>query len=327
MFRILKTWILNLFRVFGFMISDFGRYMTNLESRERLKRKHARVDVVLKICAKHEYKMDLCDSNVIDISETGLCFKTDILYPIKSELELELEFPQDFGAKEETRSFYALSEVKQIKKTANDMYLTGVEFKKIYPRFRRRLNKFLKMKLEEKKMRACIIYFSLTGNTHKLAQVISQGLKHKNFDVDLVRLEPADGAKTFAGQGMTALQRKRVNIGDVNFALSMYDLILFGSPVWAFSPAPALNTYLEKCYGLEGKKTVVFYTYGSGTGKSRAVKIVKKILEGKGARSVSSILIGQRKLKDQRDIIRRVEQSLENILYLHGKIKYNDERR
>lgn len=313
MFRILKTWILNLLRVFGFKISDFSRYMTNLESREILKRKHARVDVSLKICAKHEYKMDLCDSNVVDISETGLCFKTDILYPVKSGLELELEFPQDFGAKEETRSFYALSEVKQVKKTEKNMYLTGVEFKKIHPRFKRRLNKFLKMELE-KKMRACIIYFSLTGNTHQLAQMISQELKHKNFEVDLVRLEPVDGAKTFAGQGMTALQRKRVNIGDVNFDLSMYDMIWFGSPVWAFSPAPALNTYLDKCYGLDGKKVVVFYTYGSGTGKGRAVKIVNKMLEHKRTKSLHSLLIAQRDLKNSQDINNKVNELLESIL-------------
>ena len=317
MFRILKTWILNLFRVFGFRISDFSRYMTNLESREKLKRKHLRVDVALKICAKHEYRMDLCDrnceSNVVDISETGLCFKTDILYPVKSKLELELEFPQDFGAKEETRSFYALSEIKQVKKTEKGMYLTGVEFKKVYPRFKRRLNKFLKMELE-KKMRACIIYFSLTGNTHELAQMISQELKHKNFDVDLVRLEPIGGAKTFAGQGMTALQRKRVNIGHVNFDLSMYDLIWFGSPVWAFSPAPALNTYLDKCHGLDGKKTVVFYTYGSGTGKGRAVKIVKEMLEHKEIKSLHSLLIAQRDLKNKQDVNNRVNEFLEGIL-------------
>ena len=193
------------------------------------------------------------------------------------------------------------------------MYLTGVEFKKIYPRFKRRLNKFLKMELE-KKMRACIIYFSLTGNKHALAQIISQGLKHKNFDVDLVRLEPVDGAGTFAGQGMTALQRKRVNIGDVNFDLSMYDLIWFGSPVWAFSPAPALNTYLDKCNGLNGKKTVVFYTYGSGTGKGRAVRIVNKMLEYKKIKSLHSLLIAQRALKNKQDVNNRVNEFLEGIL-------------
>jgi|GEM_PF-135076 len=313
MFRILETWIFNLFRLCGFRISDFSRYMTNLESRERFKRKHVRVDVALKLCAKHEYKMDLCNSNVVDISETGLCFKTDILYPVKSKLELELEFPKNVGAKEETRSFYALSEVKQVKKTEKGMYLTGVEFKKIYPRFKRRLNKFLKMELE-KKMRACIIYFSLTGNTHQLAQMISQGLKHKNFDVDLVRLEPVDGAGTFAGQGMTALQRKRVNIGDVNFDLSMYDMICIGSPVWAFSPAPALNTYLDKCYGLDGKKVVAFYTYGSGTGKGRAVRIVNEMLEHKEIKSLHSLLIAQRDLKNSQDVNNRVNEFLERIL-------------
>ena len=175
-------------------------------------------------------------------------------------------------------------------------------------------------------MRACIIYFSLTGNTHQLAQMISQGLKHKNFEVDLVRLEPVGGAKTFVGQGITALRRKRVGIVyDINFDLSMYDLLCFGSPVWAFSPAPALNTYLYKCYGLKRKKAIVFCTYGSGTGKDRAVKIIKKMLIDRGIRYIDSIIIGQKKLIDQKDVVMRVEHSLENILYLHGGIKYNND--
>ncbi|MCK5594909.1 PilZ domain-containing protein [bacterium] len=280
---------------------------------EAPKRKHVRINVNLKICAKHEYRMDLCDSNVVDISKIGLCFKTDILYPVEAELELELEFPQDFGAKEETRSFYALSEVRRVEKIGKNRYLTGVEFKKVYPRFKRRLNKFLKMKLE-KKMQACIVYFSLTGNTQQLAQIISQELKHKNFEVDLVRLEPVDGASTFAGQGMTALQRKRVNIGDVNCDLSMYDMIWFGSPVWAFSPAPALNTYLDKCYGLDGKKVAAFYTYGSGTGKGRAVRIVNKMLEHKKIKSLHSLLIAQRDLKNTQDVNDRVNEFMEGIL-------------
>ncbi len=278
-----------------------------------LQRKHVRLDVNLKICAKHEYKMDLCDSNVVNISKIGLCFETDIHYPVKSELELELEFPQDFGAKKETRSFYALSNVKRVKKIGENKYLTAVEFKKIHPHFKRRLNKFLKMELA-KKIRVCIIYFSLTGNTHKLAQIISQELKCRNFEVDLVRLEPIDGASTFAGQSMTALQRKRVNIGDANFDLSMYNMIWFGSPVWAFSPAPALNTYLDKCYGFDGKKVVAFYTYGSGTGKGRAVRIVNEMLEHKKIKSLHSLLIAQRDLKNTQDVNNRVNEFLEGIL-------------
>jgi len=163
-------------------------------------------------------------------------------------------------------------------------------------------------------MRACIIYFSLTENTYQLAQIISQELQHRNFKVDMVRLEPVDGARTFAGQGMTALQRKRVNIGDVNFDLSMYDTILFGSPVWAFSPAPALNTYLDKCHGLDGKKIVVFYTYGSGTGKGRAVKIVNEMLEHKEIKSLHSLLIAQKDLKNKQDISNKVNELIKEIL-------------
>ena len=276
-------------------------------------RKHARFDVNLKICAKHEYRMDLCDSDVVDISETGLCFNTDILYHVNAELEFELEFPQDFGAKEETRSFYALSTVKRVEKIGKNSYLTAVEFKEVYPLFKRRLKKFLKTEMG-KKVRVCIIYFSLTGNTYQLAQIISQELQHKNFEVDMIRLEPVDGARTFAGQGMTALQRKRVNIGDVNFDLSMYDIILFGSPVWAFSPAPALNTYLDKCHGLDGKKIVVFYTYGSGTGKGRAVKIVNEMLEHKEIKSLHSLLIAQKDLKNKQDVINKVSELIKEIL-------------
>jgi hypothetical protein len=45
-----------------------------------------------------------------------------------------------------------------------------------------------------------------------------------------------------------------------------YDLIIIGSPVWAGSPTPALNTFLEETR-ISGKKLALFCCHLGGKGK------------------------------------------------------------
>ena len=64
-----------------------------------------------------------------------------------------------------------------------------------------------------------------------------------------------------------------------------------------------MNTYLEGCYGVEGKEAVLFTTYGSGTGNERSINYMQAILAKKGAVKFNRFSIQQLKVKDQ-DFIR-----------------------
>jgi flavodoxin len=46
----------------------------------------------------------------------------------------------------------------------------------------------------------------------------------------------------------------------MNRVPSDYDLIIIGTPIWAWSPTPAIRTYIKN-NNLSGKKIALFFTY------------------------------------------------------------------
>ena len=153
-------------------------------------------------------------------------------------------------------------------------------------------------------MRAAVIYFSLTGNTQKIAANISEFLSERNVETTEVRLQGGEGS--FMGNSLRALLRSRSKTEEKLWDLSEFDFIFLGTPVWAFSPVPAINTFLDRCKGLDGKKGNVFVTYGSGTGKERALKIMKKQLLEKGMKDVFSFSISDKVIKQGSSLDKKV---------------------
>ena len=147
-------------------------------------------------------------------------------------------------------------------------------------------------------MRTLITYYSFSGNTDRVARIFAEKLKAKG-EVVLQRLKPADEITGFAAQCRAAFTRKRADItGEVKYDVSPFDLIILGCPVWAFAPVPAMNSYLDKLNGINGKKVVILLTSGSGIGVKKCFKNIADVLRSKGAASVEEINIPDRKQGD-----------------------------
>lgn len=146
-------------------------------------------------------------------------------------------------------------------------------------------------------MKTAVIYYSNSGNTKKAAITLAEYLKQKG-EVDLLELKASDESDNFLGQCRRAFLKIRAQLEPVNLDLKAYDLLCFGSPVWAFGPAPAMNSYLDKCFGLESKDAVIFTTFGSGTGNDRCLNYIKDILNKKGIKSFKQFSIPQIKIND-----------------------------
>ena len=77
----------------------------------------------------------------------------------------------------------------------------------------------------------------------------------------------------------------RPELADKSAAISGYDLILVGFPIWWYVAPTIINTFLES-YDFAGKKIVLFATSG-GSGFGKAVESLKgsspgsEIAEGK----------------------------------------------
>lgn len=152
-------------------------------------------------------------------------------------------------------------------------------------------------------MRSLVTYYSFSGNTDHVAKLFASELK-KAGEVDTQRLMPKDEVRDFLGQCMAARAYKRVELsGRFDSDASPYDLIVLGSPVWAFAPVPAMNTFLDNLSGLNGKRVIVFLTSGSGLGVKSCFKHIRRILENKGAASIDEINIPDRRQREE-DFIR-----------------------
>ena len=156
-------------------------------------------------------------------------------------------------------------------------------------------------------MKTAVVYYSYTGNTHRVAQLIIGVLKSKGEEAIPVRIRPLKEETNFLKQCRDSFFRKKPELYKTLLELNNYDRIILGSPVWAFNAAPALNTYLDKCTSLEGKEAICFVTYGSGVGKEKALGILKKSLKTKGVKVVGEISFQQKEgLEASRDKISKM---------------------
>ena len=158
-------------------------------------------------------------------------------------------------------------------------------------------------------MKSLIVYYSYSGNTKKVAEVLTGLLKEKG-EVSVVELKALDEARAFLVQCRRALSKVRAKIEPDNFNLSGYDLVCLGTPVWAFAPTPAINTFLDNCAGLGGKEAAVFTTYGSGSGNKRCLAYMQNTLLKKGAKKCEQFSIQQFKVSDKEFITAKIKESL-----------------
>ena len=123
-----------------------------------------------------------------------------------------------------------------------------------------------------------IIYFSLTGNTERLAHLAGDFLKEKGKAVDYFKL-PADQAGSFLKNCRDAFAKKTIKIKELP-DLFGYDLVLLGSPIWAWNVVPAMRALLEQV-SPAGKEVFIFATHGGGPGKAMA-GFAKKVADKGG---------------------------------------------
>ena len=146
--------------------------------------------------------------------------------------------------------------------------------------------------------------------TEKVVRMYEAELR-KTGEVTVQRLKPKDEITTFLGQCRAAFGKKKAELeGSPTFDVQGYDLVMIASPVWAFAPVPAVNTYLDKLSGMEGRKAVILVTSGSGAGVGNCLGTIKKALVSKNAAKIDTINIPNRSMRDERFIIGELKKVL-----------------
>jgi flavodoxin len=134
-------------------------------------------------------------------------------------------------------------------------------------------------------MNACVVYFSRTGNTKRLAQAIADTLPASIFNI--VSTQPS--------------------------AIESFEVLILGTPVEGSSPAKETSAFIESMPKLKDKKAILFCTnriFGSG----RTMKIMEKMLGAKGYETI--LKVSKKGMKpdketDFSDILREVKKVME----------------
>ena len=112
-----------------------------------------------------------------------------------------------------------------------------------------------------------LVYFSYTGHTKYIVEIIKQ-----NINCDVIRLEPVIPYSNDYNKVVNDEQNQESSdiipeIKDINIDLDLYDTIIIGTPVWWYTIAPVIRTFLKQ-NDLSNKKIIPFATNAGCLGQT-----------------------------------------------------------
>jgi flavodoxin len=111
-----------------------------------------------------------------------------------------------------------------------------------------------------------IIYYSFSGNTKYIAEKLREKTGGDVFEIETVKTYPAEYS------ALTEEAKRELQAGDLPALkknppdMSSYDLILVGGPVWWYTVATPVMSFLRQA-DFAGKRVSAFCTHEGGIGK------------------------------------------------------------
>jgi flavodoxin len=156
-------------------------------------------------------------------------------------------------------------------------------------------------------MKSLIVYYSLTGKTKLVSQVIVEALNATLVEIEETR--PIPWPFVYLSGGFAAFMNRGSKINPIDVDLKQYERIFIGSPIWAYRPAPAINSFIYKT-NFEGRSIIPFFTMGGNNAEKALANITAKIERSQG-KVVGSFAITSYKLSDE-EIIARAKEAIKN---------------
>ena len=114
--------------------------------------------------------------------------------------------------------------------------------------------------------RTLVVYFSESGNTQKLAKLISDRVGGDFIRIKTVKDYPTVYATLASDAKAERDNDERPELKDLGIDLDKYDTIFIGYPIWWYQMPMAMYTFFDT-YDFSGKTIVPFNTHeGSGDG-------------------------------------------------------------
>ena len=135
-------------------------------------------------------------------------------------------------------------------------------------------------------MKILVVYYSRTGHTRKVAEKLAGLLGAETEEL----IEPGKergGVLGFMKAGRDAMLKRTVELAPAKKDPASFELVVLGSPVWAFMMCPAIRAYAEAHAGTI-RRAAFFCTHGGG-GASKSFTETESIL-GKPLAATLSLL-------------------------------------
>jgi len=151
-----------------------------------------------------------------------------------------------------------------------------------------------------------VVYYSLTGKTKLVSQVIAEALNATLLEITETKPRKLGGFVYLSGS-FAAIMNWGSKINPIDVDLKQHETIFIGSPIWAYRPAPAINSFIYQT-NFEGRSVVPFFTMGGDNAEKALANITAKIERSQG-KVVGSFAITSDRVSDE-EIIARAKEAI-----------------
>ena len=111
-------------------------------------------------------------------------------------------------------------------------------------------------------MKTLVVFYSRTGTTKKVGEALAAKL---GADIEEIKdTVNRSGAKGYLLSGRDAMRRKLTTLEPQNKNATEYDLVVIGTPVWAWNMSAPIRTYITELK--DDFKNVAFFCTMGGSG-------------------------------------------------------------
>lgn len=154
-------------------------------------------------------------------------------------------------------------------------------------------------------MKTLVVYYSLTGKTKLVAQAIAEALKAPLAEITERR--PVPMPFVYMSGSFRAFMNIGSKINPIDVDPKQYERIFIGSPIWAYRPAPAVNSFIYRA-NFEGRIVIPFFTMGGDNADKALANITAKIEKRQG-KVAGSFAITSYEVSDE-EIIARAKEAI-----------------
>jgi len=124
-------------------------------------------------------------------------------------------------------------------------------------------------------MKMLVVFYSRTGNTRKVGEEIANAL---DSDIEeIIDTKNRSGPLGYIRSGRDASTRKLTVLKDVINDPSQYDLLIIGTPLWAWHVSTPVRTYIHE--NQTNFNRVAFFCTAGGTSFDGAFNDMKDLCE------------------------------------------------